>query len=187
MAEQILIIDFGSQYTQLIARRVRELNVYCEIHPYNNIPEITANIKGVILSGSPYSVKEHQSPDIDLDKFRQVLPVLGICYGAQLLAHKDGGTILPAAIREYGRARITKMDKDNDLMKEITLDSQVWMSHGDTISQLPANFKVIASTPSVEIAAYKVEGEATYGIQFHPEVTHSQDGKNILRNFVVHI
>lgn len=187
MAEQILIIDFGSQYTQLIARRVRELNVYCEIHPYNNIPEITANIKGVILSGSPYSVKEHQSPDIDLDKFRQILPVLGICYGAQLLAHKDGGTILPAAIREYGRARITKMDKDNDLMKEITLDSQVWMSHGDTISQLPANFKVIASTPSVEIAAYKVEGEATYGIQFHPEVTHSQDGKNILRNFVVHI
>lgn len=187
MAEQILIIDFGSQYTQLIARRVRELNVYCEIHPYNNLPEITTNVKGIILSGSPYSVKDVGSPDIDLDKFRNVLPVLGICYGAQLLAHKDGGVVLPAAIREYGRARIAKMDKHNDLMKEITLDSQVWMSHGDTISQLPANFKPIASTPSVEIAAYKIEGEETYGIQFHPEVTHSHDGKKILRNFVVHI
>lgn len=187
MAEQILIIDFGSQYTQLIARRVRELNVYCEIHPYNNIPEISADIKGVILSGSPHSVKEAQAPDIDLANFRSELPVLGVCYGAQLLAHKNGGSVLPSSIREYGRARISKMDKHNDLLKEITLDSQVWMSHGDTISQLPANFKTIASTPSVEIAAYKVEGEPTYGIQFHPEVTHSTDGKTLLRNFVVHI
>ena len=187
MAEQILIIDFGSQYTQLIARRVRELNVYCEIHPYNNLPEFTDDIKGVILSGSPCSVKDAKAPDIDLGSYRKKVPVLGVCYGAQLLAHKHGGTVLPSSIREYGRAKITKMDRHNDLLKEITLDSQVWMSHGDTISQLPANFKVIASTPTVEIAAYKVDGEPTYGIQFHPEVTHSVEGKSILRNFVVHI
>ena len=187
MAEQILIIDFGSQYTQLIARRVRELNVYCEIHPYNNLPDITGDVKGVILSGSPCSVKDAQAPNIDLTLFRKQLPILAVCYGAQLLAEKNGGNVVPSAIREYGRARISKMDRHNDLLKEITLDSQVWMSHGDTISQLPPNFKVIASTPSVEIAAYKVDDEETYGIQFHPEVTHSLEGKTILRNFVVQI
>lgn len=187
MAEQILIIDFGSQYTQLIARRVRELNVYCEIHPYNNLPEFTDDIKGIILSGSPCSVKDDSAPDIDLSGYRKRIPILGVCYGAQLMAHKNGGRVLPSQIREYGRARITSMDRHNDLLKEITIDSQVWMSHGDTINSLPPDFKVIASTPTVNIAAYKVDGEETYGIQFHPEVTHSLEGKIILRNFVVHI
>ncbi len=187
MAEQILIIDFGSQYTQLIARRVRELNVYCEIHPFNNLPEFSDDIKGIILSGSPCSVKDETAPDVDLSRYRKNIPILGVCYGAQLMAHKNGGRVLPSQIREYGRARITSMDRHNDLLKEITLDSQVWMSHGDTISTLPPDFKVIASTPTVNIAAYKIDGEETYGIQFHPEVTHSTEGKIILRNFVVHI
>lgn len=187
MQEQILILDFGSQYTQLIARRVRELNVYCEIHPYNHIPEITDNIKGVILSGSPCSVREEDAPDVDLDMFRGKMPVLGVCYGAQLMAHKMGGHVLPSEIREYGRARLNRVDGHFDLLKEISLDSQVWMSHGDTISELPENFGIIASTSSVKVAAFKIEDENTYGIQFHPEVTHSEEGKTLLRNFVVHI
>lgn len=187
MAEQILILDFGSQYTQLIARRVRELNVYCEIHPYNHIPEITDDIKGVILSGSPCSVREDGSPDVDIDAFRGKVPVLGVCYGAQLMAQKYGGSVLPSEIREYGRARLSRVDSHFDLMKEINLDSQVWMSHSDTIKQLPEGFEIIASTPSVAVAAFKANDEATYGIQFHPEVTHSEQGKILLRNFVVHI
>lgn len=187
MAEQILILDFGSQYTQLIARRVRELNVYCEIHPYNKIPKITADIKGVILSGSPCSVREKDAPDIDVDQFRGKLPVLGVCYGAQLMAQKYGGEVAPSEIREYGRARLHYIDTHVDLMKEITHNSQVWMSHGDTIKQLPENFEIISSTESVRVAAYKVKDEPTYGIQFHPEVTHSSEGKNLLRNFVVGI
>lgn len=187
MAEQILILDFGSQYTQLIARRVRELNVYCEIHPYNHIPELTDDIKGVILSGSPCSVRDDGAPDVEIDQFRGKVPVLGVCYGAQLMAQKYGGNVLPSEIREYGRARLSHVDSHFDLMKEISMDSQVWMSHGDTIKELPEGFKVIASTPSVHVAAYKVESEATYGIQFHPEVTHSEEGKILLRNFVVHI
>jgi GMP synthase (glutamine-hydrolysing) len=185
MAEQILILDFGSQYTQLIARRVRELNVYCEIHPFNKIPEITPDIKGIILSGSPCSVKDEGSPDIDVDQFRGKLPILGVCYGAQLMAHKYGGSISPSEIREYGRANLNHIDTHMDLFKEMTHGSQVWMSHGDTIKELPEGFDVIASTPSVRVAAYKVQGEETYGIQFHPEVTHSLEGKNLLRNFVV--
>lgn len=187
MAEQILILDFGSQYTQLIARRVRELNVYCEIHPFNNIPPITDDIKGVILSGSPCSVRDAGSPDLDLSQFRGKLPLLGVCYGAQLMAQKFGGNVLPSEIREYGRAKLNHVDMHSDLMKEINLDSQVWMSHGDTISDLPADFDIIASTPSVKVAAYKIRNEETYGIQFHPEVTHSTEGKELLRNFVVHI
>ena len=187
MAEQILILDFGSQYTQLIARRVRELNVYCEIHSYNHIPEITDDIKGVILSGSPCSVREEDAPDLDIDQFRGKMPVLGVCYGAQLMAHKYGGNVMPSEIREYGRARLTRVDGHYPLLKEISLDSQVWMSHADTISELPSNFDVIASTSSVEKAAFKVQGEETYGIQFHPEVTHSEEGKELVRNFVVHI
>jgi len=187
MAEQTLILDFGSQYTQLIARRVRELNVYCEIHPYNHIPEITDDIKGVILSGSPCSVREEDAPDLDIDQFRGKMPVLGVCYGAQLMAHKYGGNVMPSEIREYGRARLTRVDGHYPLLKEISLDSQVWMSHADTISELPSNFDVIASTSSVEKAAFKVQGEETYGIQFHPEVTHSEEGKELVRNFVVHI
>ncbi|MEM1406848.1 MAG: glutamine-hydrolyzing GMP synthase [Bacteroidota bacterium] len=187
MAEQILILDFGSQYTQLIARRVRELNVYCEIHPYNNIPELTDNVKGVILSGSPCSVRQADAPDVDLELYQKKLPVLGVCYGAQLMAQKSGGNVLPSEIREFGRAKLAHVDHHNELMKEINIDSQVWMSHGDTISELPSEFEVIASTSSVKVAAYKVRNEQTYGIQFHPEVTHSTDGKRLLRNFVVHI
>lgn len=187
MAEQILILDFGSQYTQLIARRVRELNVYCEIHPYNNIPEITSDIKGVILSGSPCSVRDEGSPDIDLDALRGKLPILGVCYGSQLLAQKYGGEVLPSEIREYGRATLDHIDLHYDLLKELTHGSQVWMSHGDTIKTLPEGFDVIASTASVKVAAFKIQNEETYGIQFHPEVTHSTEGKNLLRNFVVHI
>ncbi|WP_162340848.1 glutamine-hydrolyzing GMP synthase [Cyclobacterium salsum] len=187
MAEQILILDFGSQYTQLIARRVRELDVYCEIHPFNKIPPLSSDIKGVILSGSPCSVRDEGAPDLDLDTFRGKLPVLGVCYGAQLMAQKYGGIVAPSEIREYGRANLSHLDTHADLFKEMTHGSQVWMSHGDTIKTLPDDFETIASTPSVKIAAYKVRGEATYGIQFHPEVTHSTEGKNVLRNFVVQI
>ena len=186
MPEQILILDFGSQYTQLIARRVRELNVYCEIHPYNHVPTINSSIKGVILSGSPCSVRDAGSPDIDLALFGKI-PVLGVCYGAQLIAHKSGGTVLPSQIREYGRAKLTTVDHHNELLKEISLDSQVWMSHADTIASVPEEFEIIASTPTVKVAAFKKKGENLFGIQFHPEVTHTLEGKNLLRNFVVHI
>ena len=186
MPEQILILDFGSQYTQLIARRVRELNVYCEIHPYNHIPEITSAVKGIILSGSPCSVRDVGSPDVDFTLFGNI-PVLGVCYGAQLMAHKNGGTVLPSQIREYGRAILTTVDHHNELLKEISLDSQVWMSHADTIASIPSTFDIIASTSSVKVAAFKKKGEKHYGIQFHPEVTHTLEGKNLLRNFVVHI
>lgn len=184
--QQILILDFGSQYTQLIARRVRELNVYCEIHPFNKIPAITPDIKGVILSGSPCSVRDKGAPTLDLNAFDGV-PVLGVCYGAQLIAQLRGGNVTASQIREYGRARLTTVDHHSDLLKEISLDTQVWMSHSDTISNIPAEFEVIASTPSVAIAAYKLKDKPVYGIQFHPEVTHTTEGKNLLRNFVVHI
>lgn len=187
MSEKIVILDFGSQYTQLIARRVRELNVYCEIHPYHHFPDPDPQVKGVILSGSPRSVKENGAPDIAVEQLMGRVPVLGICYGAQLMAHKNGGHVIPSEVREYGRARLSKVDQHNDLMKEISIDSQVWMSHGDTIADLPSGYNVIASTPSVEVAAFKVDDEDAYGIQFHPEVTHSLEGKTILRNFVVHI
>jgi GMP synthase (glutamine-hydrolysing) len=186
MPEQILILDFGSQYTQLIARRVRELNVYCEIHPYNHLPEITPSIKGVILSGSPCSVRDEDAPEVDLSIFKNI-PVLGVCYGAQLIAHKSGGSVLPSSIREYGRAKLTTVDHHNDLLKEISLDSQVWMSHSDTIANIPESYEIIASTPSVKVAAFKKKDASIYGIQFHPEVTHSLEGKNLLRNYVVHI
>lgn len=187
MAEQILILDFGSQYTQLIARRVRELDVYCEIHPYNKIPPITSDIKGVILSGSPCSVKDSDAPDLDLSPLRGKLPLLGVCYGAQLMAQKFGGEVKPSDTREYGRARLSYLDTHSPLLKEMTHDSQVWMSHGDTIKELPEGFDIIASTQNVKVAAYQVQGEETFGIQFHPEVTHSEEGKNLLRNFVVQI
>jgi len=186
MSEQILILDFGSQYTQLIARRVRELNVYCEIHPFNKIPPITSSIKGVILSGSPCSVRDNGSPDVDISVFGN-LPVLGVCYGAQLMAHRSGGQVLPSQIREYGRAKLTTVDHHSPLLKEISLDTQVWMSHSDTIASIPESFEIVASTPSVKVAAFRVKGTNTYGIQFHPEVTHTTEGKNLLRNFVVHI
>ncbi len=186
MEEQILILDFGSQYTQLIARRVRELNVYCEIHPFNKIPALHSGIKGVILSGSPCSVRDEGSPDVDLAAFGKI-PVLGVCYGAQLIAHKSGGSVLPSQMREYGRAKLTTVDHHNELLKEISIDSQVWMSHADTIASIPDTFEIIASTSSVKVAAFKKKGEKLYAIQFHPEVTHTTEGKNLLRNFVVHI
>jgi GMP synthase (glutamine-hydrolysing) len=187
MLEKIIIVDFGSQYTQLIARRVRELNVYCEIFPFNHLPEITPDVKGIILSGSPCSVLDKDAPFIDIDHYFGDIPVLGICYGAQLIAHKNKGHVLPSQIREYGRARLEEIDQHYDLLKEIQINTQVWMSHGDTISSLPDDFDVIASTSSVDIAAYKVKNRDVYGIQFHPEVTHTLEGKTVLRNFVVHI
>ena len=153
MPEQILILDFGSQYTQLIARRVRELNVYCEIHPFNKVPEITPDIKGVIFSGSPCSVRDNDSPDVDLNQFNST-PVLGVCYGAQLIAHKSGGEVVPSKIREYGRAKLSAVDHHHELLKEISLDSQVWMSHADTIARLTSDFEIISSTPTVKIAAF---------------------------------
>lgn len=186
MPQQILILDFGSQYTQLIARRVRELNVYCEIHPFNRIPPLSDDIRGVILSGSPCSVRDEGAPAVDLAAFGN-RPVLGVCYGAQLIAHQHGGKVLPSQVREYGRARLTTIDHHNNLLKEISLDSQVWMSHSDTISSVPPEFEVIAGTSSVPVAAFRIRGKEIYGIQFHPEVTHTVEGKNLLRNFVVHI
>ena len=186
MSEKILILDFGSQYTQLIARRVRELNVYCEIHPYNHFPALDDSIKGVILSGSPCSVLEDEAPDVDLDVFNG-LPVLGVCYGAQLMAHKNGGQVERSLHREYGRARLSQVDRHFDLLKEIEPNTQVWMSHGDTITRLPDSFEIVASTESIPVAAYKIKDKPVYGIQFHPEVTHTTQGKDLLRNFVVHI
>jgi GMP synthase (glutamine-hydrolysing) len=186
MPQKILILDFGSQYTQLIARRVRELNVYCEIHPFNKIPILTSDIKGVILSGSPCSVRDPGSPKVDFSLFDKV-PLLGVCYGAQLMAHVMGGQVLPSQFREYGRARLNMVDHHNSLLKEISLDTQVWMSHADTIASVPAEFEIIASTISVPVAAFRIKGQEKYGIQFHPEVTHTSEGKNLLRNFVVHI
>lgn len=187
MQETILILDFGSQYTQLIARRVRELNVYCEIHPFNKIPELTENIKGVILSGSPFSVKDAEAPVPDLRGIRGKYPLLGVCYGAQFLAQNDGGDVMPSEIREYGRANLAYIDTACPLMKSLSPDSQVWMSHGDTILELPESFEVIASTESVKVAGYKVKEEQTFGIQFHPEVFHSVEGPQLLKNFVVNI
>lgn len=183
-----MILDFGSQYTQLIARRVRELNVYCEIYPYNHFPALDASVKGVILSGSPCSVREEGSPRIDLSLFRNKLPLLGVCYGAQLMAHVSGGSVEPSSIREYGRASLEPVGaKAVSFMKGITNGSQVWMSHGDTIVKLPSEFEIIAKTESIPVAAYKISGEETYGIQFHPEVTHSLEGKALLSNFVMDI
>lgn len=185
--EKILILDFGSQYTQLIARRVRELNTYCEIHPFNKgLEHLDASVKGVILSGSPCSVRDAGSPDVDLSNVRGKIPVLGVCYGAQLLAKQNGGEVKASTTREYGRARLSPSDVTN-LLKGVSADSQVWMSHGDTIMSIPDKFQLIASTESVKVAAFKVIGEKTYGIQFHPEVTHSTEGKAILKNFVVDI
>lgn len=185
MEDMILILDFGSQYTQLIARRIRELNIYCEIHPYNAVKEIAANVKGVILSGSPFSVYDPKAPVPALDVFRHKLPVLGICYGAQYLVHHDGGKVQSSPSREYGRANLVYINPNSPLMRNVNMNSQVWMSHGDTITNIPANFEPICSTADVKFAGYKIAGEDTYGIQFHPEVHHSEQGKTILENFVV--
>lgn len=187
MQEKIIILDFGSQYTQLIARRVRELNVYCEIHPYNHLPEFGSHVKGVILSGSPFSVRQEDAPQIDFRKLEEQYPVLGVCYGAQYIAHSSGGEVVPSTIREYGRANLQFIQEANPLFKNITAGSQVWMSHGDTIASIPGSFEVIASTDTVDVAAYHIKGSNTYCIQFHPEVTHSTDGKQLLENFLVDI
>jgi GMP synthase (glutamine-hydrolysing) len=187
MQEKILILDFGSQYTQLIARRVRELNVYCEIHPFNKIPEIDSFTKGVILSGSPASVRQADAPQVDFNQFHGKLPLLGVCYGAQYIAQHSGGNVAPSEIREYGRANLEYIHVSNPLMNELPVRSQVWMSHGDTIKEIPDHFEIIASTDTVKVAAYQIKGTQTYGIQFHPEVTHSTDGKQLLQNFLIDI
>ncbi|MCT4601247.1 MAG: glutamine-hydrolyzing GMP synthase [Marinifilaceae bacterium] len=187
MQEKILILDFGSQYTQLIARRVRELNVYCEIHPFNKYPDIDESVKGVILSGSPFSVRDEKAPRIDLSEIKGKLPLLGVCYGAQYLAHFFGGEVKAANKREYGRANLAYVDNSCPLFSNISSHSQVWMSHGDTIEHLPDNYKVVASTNDVDNAAYHIEGEETYAIQFHPEVYHSTEGLELLKNYVVGI
>ncbi len=185
--QKILIIDFGSQYTQLIARRVRELNVYCEIHPFNKIPALDADVMGVILSGSPSSVRDADAPKPDLSAIKGKLPLLGVCYGAQLLANEYGGEVEGAPSREYGRAMLTVVEPEDALMLGVPSPTQVWMSHGDTITRLPENYRIIGSTENVRAAAYHIEGEQTWGIQFHPEVYHSTDGTKILSNFVLGI
>ncbi len=187
MQEKIVILDFGSQYTQLIARRVRELNVYCEIHPFNKIPELDASVRGVILSGSPFSVRDEKAPKPDLTAIKGRLPLLGVCYGAQYLAHFYGGEVQSAPSREYGRAMLTVVEPSDPLMQGVPSPTQVWMSHGDTITSVPDTYRVIASTEDVRYAAFRIEGERSWGIQFHPEVYHSTDGITLLRNFVVGI
>lgn len=185
MHEKIIILDFGSQTTQLIGRRVRELNVYCEILPYNKMPENDPDVIGVILSGSPFSVYDEKAFKIDLSTIRGKYPILGICYGAQLISYSNGGKVEPAGSREYGRAHLDTFDAENPLFKGITPKSQVWMSHGDTITAIPESFKVIASTDKVKIAAYQICDEKVWGVQFHPEVFHSTEGTKMLENFVV--
>ncbi len=187
MQEKIIILDFGSQTTQLIGRRVRELGEYCEIVPYNKFPYDDPSVIGVILSGSPFSVYDEKAFRTDLSRLRSHLPVLGICYGAQFIAYTSGGSVEPAPSREYGRAHLSSIDNENPLMQNIPVGSQVWMSHGDTITSIPDGFRTIASTDKVRIAAYQVEGENTWGVQFHPEVFHSEHGTQLLRNFVVDI
>ena len=187
MQEKIIILDFGSQTTPLIGRRVRELDTYCEIVPYNKFPKDDETVKGVILSGSPFSVYDESAFKVDLSEIRGKYPILGICYGAQFMAYTNGGKVEPAGTREYGRAHLTSFCKDNVLFKGVREGTQVWMSHGDTITAVPENFKTIASTDKVAIAAYQVEGEQVWGVQFHPEVFHSEDGTQMLRNFVVDV
>ncbi len=187
MREKILILDFGSQYTQLIGRKIRELNVYCEIHPFNHYPEIDETVKGVILSGSPFSVHEKTALLPDLSKIKGKIPLLGICYGAQYLAHYFGGEVAPSESREFGRANLEFIDRECFLFENVANNTQVWMSHGDTIISLPENYKVTASTKDVKIAAFKIYDEQTYAIQFHPEVYHTTEGQQILKNFVTGI
>ena len=187
MQEKIIILDFGSQTTQLIGRRVRELNMYCEIVPYNKFPHDDPSVIGVILSGSPFSVYDEKAFKVDLTNIRGKYPILGICYGAQFMSYTNGGKVEPANTREYGRAHLATFDHQNPLLKGIREHSQVWMSHGDTITAIPDNFEIIASTDKVAIAAYQAKNEKLWGVQFHPEVFHSEDGTLLLKNFVVDI
>lgn len=191
MQERVIILDFGSQYTQLIARRVRELEVYCEILPYHKLPNLTPDIKAVILSGSPCSVRERDAPSIELTDLLGKVPVLGICYGAQLMAQQLGGKVERSEHREYGKAKLGQILLDDTLLREITKSSQVWMSHGDTIVELPPNFELVAGTDKIQTAVFRSTNGAysapVYGLQFHPEVTHSVDGSKVLHNFLFEI
>ena len=184
MQEKILILDFGSQYTQLIARRVRELNVYCEIHPFNHFPLPDSSVKGVILSGSPWSVRDARAPFPDLKGIKGRLPLLSVCYGAQYLTHGYGGEVMASDTREYGRAKLVKVDTSDPLFDGISPGTQVWMSHGDTIMRVPEGYIITGSTEDVRVAAFRIAGENTWGIQFHPEVYHTTEGTAMLRNFV---
>lgn len=187
MQEKIIILDFGSQTTQLIGRRVRELNIYCEVVPFNKFPKNDPSVKGVILSGSPFSVYDKEAFKIDLQEIWGKLPILGICYGAQFMSYMKGGKVEPAGSREYGRSKLTYIAHNNPLFKDIALNTQVWMSHGDTITQIPKDFGKIASTEDVDLAGFQVKGEQIWGVQFHPEVYHSEIGTQLLKNFVFDI
>ncbi|HYO21967.1 MAG TPA: glutamine-hydrolyzing GMP synthase, partial [Flavisolibacter sp.] len=205
MTEKILILDFGSQYTQLIARAVREANVYCEILPFSKKIEFDPSIKGIILSGSPFSVNDANAPEVDVQALVAQTPVLGVCYGAQLTARQFGGKVERSNKREYGRA-VLHIEQEEDLLKGLTPASQVWMSHGDSILELPASFEILATTDSIPVAAFRLNANndasnnstpttiykaqttnPLYGLQFHPEVYHSIEGKKILNNFLVNI
>jgi GMP synthase (glutamine-hydrolysing) len=187
LQEKILILDFGSQYTQLIARRIRELNVYCEIHPFNHFPDPDGSVKGVILSGSPSSVRDKNALVPDLSKIKGLIPLLGVCYGAQHLVHSYGGEVSPSTIREYGRANLVSLNTNDPLFSNITTGTQVWMSHADTIAKIPDNYTIIGSTSDVKAGAFHISGEKTWGIQFHPEVYHTTEGTQILENFIIGI
>lgn len=187
MQNNVLILDFGSQFTQLIARRVRELNIFCEIYPFNNPPKDISQYKAVILSGSPFSVRSKEAPHPDLSQIRGKIPTLAVCYGAQYIAHFSGGEVAPSDTREYGRAKLSFIVENEVFFQGIQTGSQVWMSHSDSIKKLPENGIKLASTEDVQFAAYKIEGEKTYAIQFHPEVYHTTDGKQLLENFLVKI
>lgn len=187
MTEKILILDFGSQYTQLIARRVRELNIYSEIVPFSHSLELSSDIKGIILSGSPCSVFDEESPNPEVEKLFGNIPVLGICYGAQLIANRCGGKVARSDHREYGRANLSNVTSGNEILDGISSDSQVWMSHGDSIKEIGSDFELIAQTESIPVAAFKHKNHPVYGLQFHPEVTHSTEGGKIISNFVVKI
>lgn len=187
MQEKIIILDYGSQTTQLVGRRLRDLNMYCEIVPYNKFPKDDASVIGVIMAGSPFSVYDEKAFKTDLSAYLGRLPVLGICYGAQHLSYSLGGKVEPADSREYGRANLSYIEEGNPLLKGVRANSQVWMSHGDTITALPEGFKVIASTDKVKIAAYQSIQEKIWGVQFHPEAFHSEDGTQMLKNFAVDI
>ena len=187
LLEKILILDFGSQYTQLIARRIREINVFCEIYPFNQFPVPDENVKGVILSGSPSSVRDKNAPFPDLSRIKGIIPLLGVCYGAQYLVQNFGGVVRPSGIREYGRANLISVKTNDPLFRDIKTGTQVWMSHADTITTIPSGYEITGSTADVEVGAYHIIGENTWGIQFHPEVYHTTDGTQILKNFVVGI
>lgn len=187
MAQKIIILDFGSQTTQLIGRRVREMNTFCEILPYNKFPENDPDVIGVILSGSPYSVHDPESFRIDFDKIRGRYPILGICYGAQLTTHVFDGKVESTHAHEYGRANLTAVDHTCPIFEGVEVGSQVWMSHGDSITQLGEGFRAVGSTADVQFAAFQHESEPFFGVQFHPEVFHSLDGRRMLENFVIKV